>query len=168
MAPSLRRACTTLAAILLAVVAIILHFSPSAAQQDSPASPLPAPSLLAKPTVGAVELSWTEVSGAVRYELISWCDADADFGSSRAFCSGPDCRGQRRRGGRALGRRLRRSALYTHYLVGSRHQLAEYRRRQPDRHDPHTPKLCPAQPTTTARAPSTPPATSVPGPSMRK
>ena len=78
----------------------------------------------------------------MRYELISWCDADADFGSSRAFCSGPDCRGQRRRGGRALGRRPRRSALYTHFLVGRRHQLAEYRRRQPDRHDPHTHRSC--------------------------
>ena len=144
MAPSRRRACTTHAAILLAVAAILPHTNPSAAQQTAPASPLSAPSLLAKPTVGAVELSWTEIPDAVRYELISWCDADTDFGSSRAFCSGPDCRGQRRRGGRALGRRLRRSALYTHYLVGSRYQLAEYRRRQPDQHDPHTPKLCPA------------------------
>ena len=79
MAPSLRRACTTLAAIILAVVAIILHFSASAAQQDSPASPLPAPSLLAKPTVGAVELSWTEVSGAQRYQLDSWWEDLTDW-----------------------------------------------------------------------------------------
>ena len=75
MAPSSQRACTTLAAILLAVAAILLHTYPAAAQQTAPASTLPAPVLSAQPAVGAVDLSWTEVPDADRYELISWWDA---------------------------------------------------------------------------------------------
>ena len=72
MAPSPLRACTTLAATLLAVVVILSLTSPSAAQQTSP---LPPPVLSANAKAGAVELSWTDVPGAQRYQLIYWWDA---------------------------------------------------------------------------------------------
>ena len=72
MAPSPLRACTTLAATLLAVVVILSLTNPSAAQQTSP---LPPPVLSAKAKAGAVELSWTDVPGAQRYQLIYWWDA---------------------------------------------------------------------------------------------
>ena len=75
MAPSTRRACTTLAALLLSLIAILSLPYPSAAQQTSPASPLPAPVLSAQAKAGAVDLTWTEVPTAARYELISWWDA---------------------------------------------------------------------------------------------
>ena len=39
------------------------------------ASTLPAPTLSAQAAEGAVELSWTEVSGAARYEISGWWDA---------------------------------------------------------------------------------------------
>ena len=79
MALSPQRARTILAAILLAVAAIILHANTSAAQQDSPASTLPAPTLQADPAVGAVNLNWTEVPGAHRYELNFWYEGLTDW-----------------------------------------------------------------------------------------
>ena len=75
MAPSTRRACTALAALLLSLIAILSLPNPAAAQQTSPASPLPAPVLSAQAKAGAVDLTWTEVPTAARYELISWWDA---------------------------------------------------------------------------------------------
>jgi len=41
----------------------------------TPASALPVPQLTAQAGAHAVELRWTEVSGAVRYELMTWWDA---------------------------------------------------------------------------------------------
>ncbi len=72
MAPSLRRARTTLAALLLAAAAILLLLDPAAAQ-------LPAPTLSAQPAVAAVNLTWTEIPGAHRYQLITWWDADTGW-----------------------------------------------------------------------------------------
>ena len=72
MAPSLRRARTTLAALLLAAAAILLLLNPAAAQ-------LPAPTLSAQPAVAAVNLTWTEIPGAHRYQLIAWWDADTGW-----------------------------------------------------------------------------------------
>ncbi len=79
MAPDSRRACPSLAVLLLAVIAALLRASPSAAQNAQPAVALTAPALSAKPAVGAVEISWTQVTGAARYELIAWWDAAADW-----------------------------------------------------------------------------------------
>ena len=68
MAPLPLRACTTLAALILALAAALLHTASSTAQQPS----LPAPALTAHPAGGAIELTWTEVSGASHYELWAW------------------------------------------------------------------------------------------------
>ncbi|MDE0462391.1 MAG: fibronectin type III domain-containing protein [Caldilineaceae bacterium] len=72
MAPPLRGTCTVLASLLLAAAAAILYFTPTNARQDSPGTPLPAPTLRADPAVAAVQLTWTEPAGAHRYELNFW------------------------------------------------------------------------------------------------
>ena len=79
MAPSPQRAYSALAAFLLSVVAFLSLTNPSAAQQTSPPSPLPAPELTAQAVEGAVDLRWTAVTGAVRYELWAWWDPDTDW-----------------------------------------------------------------------------------------
>ena len=72
MAPSPPRPTTTVAALLLAVLTILLLTNPSAAQQSSPPSALAAPELTAQTADVTIELTWTEVSGAARYELWTW------------------------------------------------------------------------------------------------
>lgn len=59
----------TVVAFLFAFAATLSGASAALAQQ---ASPLPAPELTAEPADRAVELTWTEVAGAARYELFSW------------------------------------------------------------------------------------------------
>ena len=79
MAPSPLRPCTTVAALLLAVVAFWLRTNPSAAQQTAPPSTLPAPELTAQAADDAVELTWSTVPGAVRYELWTWWDTETGW-----------------------------------------------------------------------------------------
>ncbi len=76
MAPSPRRARATVAALLLAVVAILLHTNPSAAQETSPPAALLAPELTAQPADHAISLTWTPIAGAARYELWAWNSND--------------------------------------------------------------------------------------------
>ena len=49
--------------------------APELTATPTPASALSVPTLTAQARTGAVELRWTEVSGAVRYELMVWWDA---------------------------------------------------------------------------------------------
>ena len=49
--------------------------TPTATPTTTPPA-LPAPGLTAQPTAGAVDLSWDAVTGAVRYELWVWTEAD--------------------------------------------------------------------------------------------
>ena len=79
MTPSLRRARATLAALLLALAAALLLVNPATAQETAPASPLPAPTLTAQPAVSAADLTWTEVEGAHRYQLITWWNEDTGW-----------------------------------------------------------------------------------------
>ncbi len=72
MTPSLRRARTTLAALLLALAAALLLVNPAAVQET-------APTLTAQPAAGAVNLTWTQVEGAHRYQLITWWHADTGW-----------------------------------------------------------------------------------------
>ena len=72
MPPSPLRLSNTVAPLLLAVVTILLLTNPSAAQQSSPPSTLAAPELTAQAADNTIELTWTEVSGAARYELWVW------------------------------------------------------------------------------------------------
>ena len=65
----------TLAALLFSLAAILLHTSPSAAQQTDPDSQLPPPTLNAQAITDAIELRWEPVDGAARYELQSWTQA---------------------------------------------------------------------------------------------
>ena len=62
-----------LLASLLAVAAFLTGPGPALAQQDAT---LPAPQLTAQASDRTVELTWTEVAGAARYELWSWWDTD--------------------------------------------------------------------------------------------
>ena len=64
-----QRTSTILLATLLAVAAVLTGAGAALAQQPAP---LPAPELIAQPADRAVELTWTEVTGAVRYQLWSW------------------------------------------------------------------------------------------------
>ena len=79
MAPSRRRAYTTVAALLLSIVALLSSLNPSAAQQSSPPSTLSTPELSAQAAEGAIELSWTAVTGAARYELWTWWNAETGW-----------------------------------------------------------------------------------------
>lgn len=76
MAPSPRRARATVAALLLAVIAILLHTNPSAAQETSPPAALLAPELTAQPADRAISLTWTPIAAAARYELWAWNSND--------------------------------------------------------------------------------------------
>ena len=58
---------------LLAIAAFLTGSNSALAQQTST---LPAPELTPQAAERAVELSWTAVSGAVRYELFAWTRAD--------------------------------------------------------------------------------------------
>ncbi len=69
MAPSTLRTCSIVAATLLAITAILTGANAALAQQSST---LPAPELTAQAADRAVNLTWTEVDGAVRYDLWSW------------------------------------------------------------------------------------------------
>ena len=60
-------------ASLFVIAAILTGANVALAQQTSP---LPAPELTAQASDRAVELTWTEVDGAARYELWSWTSAD--------------------------------------------------------------------------------------------
>ncbi|MCY3773800.1 MAG: hypothetical protein OXG98_17470 [Gemmatimonadetes bacterium] len=75
MPPSPLQPSTTTTALLLAVLTTLLHTNPSAAQQSSSSSTLAAPELTAQAADNTIELTWTEVSGAARYELWVWTTA---------------------------------------------------------------------------------------------
>ncbi|MXX26558.1 MAG: hypothetical protein F4Z82_14075 [Caldilineaceae bacterium SB0668_bin_21] len=62
--------------------------APELTATPTPASALPVTQLTAQAGANAVELSWTEVSGAVRYELMMWWDAGIDAGHVTSTNSG--------------------------------------------------------------------------------
>ena len=68
--------CVWLAVVLLAFVAIFRFTAPASAQQGSTSSTLSTPTLSANATANGIELSWTAVTDAVRYELWTWTNAD--------------------------------------------------------------------------------------------
>ena len=61
---------------LLAVVALLFYTNLASAQQTSTAKTPSTPTLTAQVSEGAVELSWTAVIGATRYELWAWESVD--------------------------------------------------------------------------------------------
>ena len=65
-----------LAAALLATSAVLIFVNLVRAQQTSTEAAVPAPSLTAEVDNGTVELNWTAVAGAERYELWVWTSAD--------------------------------------------------------------------------------------------
>ncbi len=64
-----------LAVILLTAAAILSFTDQAAAQQDSTDSTLSAPTLTAEAGDDGVDLRWTAVTGAARYELWAWTSA---------------------------------------------------------------------------------------------
>ena len=68
-------AATILRIFLVAGLFAVLAFSLLRVDSATYAQTESAPTLTATPAAGAVELSWTEVSGAVRYDLWTWWDA---------------------------------------------------------------------------------------------
>jgi len=64
-----------LAVALLTLTAILSLANLASAQQDSTASTLAAPTLSAQAGENGVDLSWTAVQGATRYELWAWTSA---------------------------------------------------------------------------------------------
>ena len=76
MTQSSQRTYTIVLASLLAIAAILTGANAALAQQSST---LPAPTLTAEPADHAVNLTWTEVAGAARYELFSWLDEDTGW-----------------------------------------------------------------------------------------
>ena len=76
MTQSSQRTYTILLASLLAIAAILTGANAALAQQSST---LPAPTLTAEPADHAVNLTWTEVAGAVRYQLFSWLDEETGW-----------------------------------------------------------------------------------------
>ena len=76
MTQSSQRTYTIVLASLLAIAAILTGANAALAQQSST---LPAPTLTAEPADHAVNLTWTEVAGAVRYELFSWLDEETGW-----------------------------------------------------------------------------------------
>ena len=62
--------------VLLAIVAISSYTNLASAQQTSTGSTLSAPVLTAQAEEGKIELSWTVVTDAARYELWTWTSAD--------------------------------------------------------------------------------------------
>ena len=65
-----------LAAALLATSAVLIYANLVWAQQTSTEAAVPAPSLTAEADNGTVELNWTAVADAERYELWAWTSAD--------------------------------------------------------------------------------------------
>ena len=65
-----------LAVILLAVTAILSFTDQASAQQSSTASTLSTPTLSAQAGENGVNLSWTSVQGATRYQLWAWNSVD--------------------------------------------------------------------------------------------
>ena len=72
----LRGPCRWLAVALLAVAAVLVYANLVWAQQTSTEASLSAPALTAEAGDGTVELSWTAVTGAERYELWVWTSVD--------------------------------------------------------------------------------------------
>ena len=75
-------------AALAVAIALALSIASAAAapnpiardlQQQTGEPDLPAPALTAQPAAGAVELRWTEIPGAARYELWLWKDEETDW-----------------------------------------------------------------------------------------
>ena len=58
--------------VWLAIAAILFYTNLASAQQTSTSPPLSAPDLTAQSSDSEVDLSWTAVSGAVRYKLLVW------------------------------------------------------------------------------------------------
>ncbi|MCZ0938922.1 MAG: hypothetical protein OXJ55_09820, partial [Caldilineaceae bacterium] len=79
MALSSLRARALIVALLLTAAALLSPPNPAAAQQSTPPAHLPAPTLSAQPAAAAVNLTWTEIPGAHRYQLIAWWDADTGW-----------------------------------------------------------------------------------------
>ena len=65
-----------LAVILLAVTAILSFTDQASAQQSSTTSTLSTPTLSAQTGENGVDLSWTSVQGATRYQLWAWNSVD--------------------------------------------------------------------------------------------
>ena len=65
-----------LAVILLAVTAILSFTDQASAQQSSTTSTLSTPTLSAQAGENGVNLSWTSVQGATRYQLWAWNSVD--------------------------------------------------------------------------------------------
>lgn len=68
-----QRTYTFVVASLVAIAALLTGANAALAQQSTQ---LPAPELTAQAADRSVELTWTEVAGAARYELFSWTSAD--------------------------------------------------------------------------------------------
>ena len=68
-------AATILRIFLVAGLFVVLAFSLLRVDSATYAQTESAPTLTATPSADAVELNWTEVSGAVRYDLWTWWDA---------------------------------------------------------------------------------------------
>ena len=68
-------AATILRIFLVAGLFVVLAFSLLRVDSATYAQTESAPTLTATPSADAVELNWTEVSGAVRYDLRTWWDA---------------------------------------------------------------------------------------------
>ncbi len=65
-----------LSVAFLTVAAFLLYTSMASAQQTSTEATLSAPGLTLDASEDAIELSWTAVIGAKRYELWVWTSAD--------------------------------------------------------------------------------------------
>ncbi len=68
-----------LAAALLATTVFLVYANLVWAQQTSTEATVPAPSLTAEADNGTVELNWTAVADAARYELLTWWNADTGW-----------------------------------------------------------------------------------------
>ena len=68
--------CVSLVVAFLAIAVLLSYTEPAVAQQTSTETALSTPTLTAQVGEGAVDLSWTEVTGATRYELWVWESAN--------------------------------------------------------------------------------------------
>ena len=64
--------CVSLVVAFLAIAVLLSYTEPAVAQQTSTETAPSTPTLTAQVGEGAVDLSWTEVTGATRYELWVW------------------------------------------------------------------------------------------------
>ena len=62
-----------LVVVLLTATAILSYTAPASAQQTST---LATPALTATASANGIDLSWTEVTGAARYQLWTWTNVD--------------------------------------------------------------------------------------------